>query len=49
VGDKTERSYQRGDLLRKRFALSEAWAKFASTPPTKESAQVLPLRKGAPA
>jgi integrase len=32
VGDKTERAYLRGDGLRKRFALAEAWARYISTP-----------------
>jgi integrase len=33
VGDAVERAYQRGDLLKKRFLLAEAWSKFASSPP----------------
>jgi integrase len=36
VGDKTERAYMRGDLLKKRFMLAEAWSKFASSPPVEK-------------
>ena len=32
VGDKTERAYRRGELLEKRRALMEAWAKFLRAP-----------------
>jgi integrase len=32
VGDETERAYQRGDLLRKRRLLMEAWARYCATP-----------------
>jgi integrase len=42
VGDKVERAYQRGDLLRKRFLLAEAWSKFASSPPAAK-ASVVPM------
>jgi integrase len=42
VGDKTERAYQRGDLLRKRFALAEAWSKYATSPPV-AMATVVPM------
>jgi integrase len=38
VGDKTERAYLRGDGLRKRFALAEAWARYISTPPAAATA-----------
>jgi integrase len=37
VGDKVERAYQRGDLLKKRFLLAEAWSKYASSPPVQKS------------
>jgi integrase len=47
VGDKTERAYQRGDLLKKRYALAEAWARYATSPPTERSGKVVPMRKGA--
>jgi integrase len=42
VGDKVERAYQRGDLLRKRFLLAEAWAKYCSSPPAAK-ATVVPM------
>jgi integrase len=32
VGDKTELAYRRGELLEKRRALMEAWAKFLRAP-----------------
>jgi hypothetical protein len=32
IGDKTERAYRRGELLEKRRAVMEAWAKFLKTP-----------------
>jgi len=32
IGDKTEAAYRRGELLKKRTALMEAWAQFVSTP-----------------
>jgi len=44
VGDKTERAYQRADMIKKRFMLAEAWAKYCSSPPAKESGKVLPMR-----
>jgi integrase len=40
VADKTERAYQRGDLLRKRFLLAEAWSKYANSPPATQAAVV---------
>jgi integrase len=43
VGDKTEKAYQRGDLLRKRFMLAEAWSKYCASPPT-ATADVVPIR-----
>jgi integrase len=33
VGDETERAYRRGDLLQKRHALAEAWARYCTSPP----------------
>ena len=44
VGDKTKRAYQRGDLLAKRRALAEAWARFCDTPSEKPLAKVTPIR-----
>jgi integrase len=45
VGDKTERAYQRADMLKKRHALAEAWAKYATAPPLPATGKVVPLRK----
>jgi integrase len=45
VGDETERSYQRGDLLEKRRLLMEAWSAFATKPPIAGDV-VVPIRKG---
>jgi integrase len=42
VGDETERSYQRGDLLEKRRRLMEDWAKFCARPVTPP--EVIPIR-----
>jgi integrase len=44
VGDKVERAYQRGDLLRKRFLLAEAWSKYCSSPPVEAKGKVLTMR-----
>ena len=33
ISDKVEAAYQRGELLRKRYLLAEAWSKFANSPP----------------
>jgi integrase len=49
VGSASERAYARSKLLGKRKALMEAWARYASSPPAKESGKVVPLREGAPA
>jgi integrase len=46
IGDKTERAYQRGDLLKKRYALAEAWARYATSLPTERSGKVVPMHKG---
>jgi integrase len=43
VGSKVERAYQRGQLLAKRFALAEAWAKYCSSPPAEKSDKVVSL------
>jgi integrase len=45
VGDKTERAYQRADMLKKRHALAEAWSKYASSPPTPATGAVVPMRR----
>jgi integrase len=42
VGDETERSYDRGDLFKKRGKLMDAWATFATSDPV-HSADVLPF------
>jgi integrase len=42
VGDETERSYQRGDLLAKRRKLIEAWARYCDSPAP--VGKVVPLR-----
>jgi integrase len=42
VGSKTERSYDRGDLLDRRRKLMDAWAAFATSDP-ENSADVLPF------
>jgi integrase len=48
ISDKTEAAYRRGDLLKKRFLLAEAWSKYASSPPAAK-ATVVPMRRGAAA
>jgi integrase len=45
VADKTERAYQRGDLLKKRFALAEAWSRYCAAPPTADGVVVVPLAR----
>jgi integrase len=42
VGDETERSYQRGDLLEKRRDLMRAWSNFCARPAT--TGDVVPIR-----
>jgi integrase len=37
IGDKTEASYRRGDLRKKRFLLAEAWAKYCASTPIKKA------------
>jgi integrase len=44
IDDKTEAAYRRGELLKKRTALMEAWAQFVSTP---RGAKVVPLARRA--
>jgi integrase len=44
VSDKVEAAYRRGDLVQKRRALAEAWARFCSG---EGEAQIVLLRKGA--
>jgi integrase len=44
VGDKVEAAYRRGDLLKKRFALAEAWARYCMSPLAAEvGAKILPI------
>jgi integrase len=44
VGDKVEAAYRRGDLLRKRRALAEAWARYCCmSPPTVKGKTVVPM------
>jgi integrase len=38
VGDKVEAAYRRGDLLKKRRQLAEAWAKYCTSPPVVQTA-----------
>jgi len=45
VGDKVEAAYRRGDLLAKRRALAEAWAKYCMSP-LPGTANVVALRHG---
>ena len=50
ISDKTEAAYRRGDMIRKRFELAEAWAEFCTTPPIRtdnDRKNVLPMRKKA--
>jgi integrase len=47
VGDETERSYRRGDLLEKRFALATAWAEFCARPSIKEGGKKVVSIRGA--
>jgi len=42
---KTERAYQRGDLFNKRRRLMDAWAVYCASPPSKTTADVVPIRK----
>jgi integrase len=40
---KTERSYQRGDLFDKRRRLMSAWCAYCASPPSKSTADVVPI------
>ena len=42
VSDKTEAAYRRGDMLKKRQALAEAWSRYCCAPPA--AGDVVPLR-----
>jgi len=45
VGDKTERAYQRADMLKKRHALAEAWSRYCAAPvAAQEPGKVLQIR-----
>jgi integrase len=44
-GDKTEASYQRGDMMEKRRLLMAEWERFCTSPPVKAGDKVVPLRK----
>jgi integrase len=44
IDSKVEAAYRRGDLLKKRFALAEAWARYCSSRPVAQGA-VVPLRR----
>jgi integrase len=46
VGDETERSYRRGDMLAKRARMMSDWAAYCEQPPA-ERGEVIPIRKGA--
>jgi integrase len=46
VSDKTEAAYRRGDLLKKRYGLAEAWAKYCEASASADAA-VVPMRRGA--
>jgi len=46
VSDKTEAAYRRGALLKKRYALAEAWAKYCEAPASADAAVVLMRRGG---
>jgi integrase len=45
IGDKTEAAYRRGELMKKRAAMMERWATFATTP--RLPAEVVPLHRAA--
>jgi integrase len=45
IGDKVEAAYRRGDLLRKRQQLAEAWSKYCTSPPP--AGAVVPMRRPA--
>ena len=43
IGDKIEAAYRRGDLMKKRAAMMQAWASFATTP--RKAGNVVPLSR----
>jgi integrase len=49
IGDKVEAAYRRGELMKKRRALAQAWGKYCSSPPIEQrkSASVVPLHGAA--
>jgi integrase len=47
TGDATELAYRRGDALEKRRQLMEAWARYCSIPPVKETDTVRTFRRSA--
>jgi hypothetical protein len=46
VSDKVEAAYRRGDLLKKRRQLAEAWARYCTSPPVADKGIILPMRGG---
>jgi integrase len=48
IKGKTERAYQRSDLLAKRRALMTAWAKYAASPNERMGERIVSLRQRAP-
>jgi integrase len=44
IDSKVEAAYRRGDLLRKRRQLAEAWSKFCLGPPIAAAGAVIPIR-----
>ena len=46
VGTEVERAYARSDLLAKRSAIMDAWAKFCATP-RPQSGKVVPINRSA--
>jgi integrase len=40
---KTERAYQRGDLFNKRRRLMDAWTEYCASPPSKSTADIVPI------
>jgi integrase len=46
VGDNVEAAYRRGDLLRKRRQLAEAWARYCASVPGAETSKIAPIGGG---
>jgi integrase len=46
VGDDVERAYRRGDLLRKRRQLAEAWARYCTSVPAAETSKIASIGGG---